>query len=240
MDRNKHVVCFNVGGTGHIMPTRLIVQEMVKRGIKVTYVVKHMVQDAESQKIKQTINDLGCEYVNFADISLFDTDAKGPSATVPLMLGATDDLLKWIKELQPFPTAILYDPFAAYGYLIAQILNIPCICSISYFCTGGELSYLEMTRKLEEKYSAKLIDNEFSKSYPWAYKDSLNILFTVEEMLQGLFPEEEQKYLFFAGTMISERKDPNTLLNSSLVSTLKEKKKRRKKNISNFFGNSNK
>jgi len=232
MEPEKHIVCFNVNAQGHIMPTRTIVKELVKKNFKVTYVVKFTAKfDSPDtiEKTRKTLEDLGCTFVNFDDMSSYRGNELGPFAVLPDMLEATNDVLKWSNTIQPKPTAILFDPFSAFGYLVAKLSKIPAICSISYFCVEGRLVVRDLVTKIEEKYKINLKEKELSEQFPFTYTDSLNILYTIRELSQSVVPEDTLSKLFFAGAMVSERKDSNTLLSTSMIEPLIEKRKSGKK-----------
>lgn len=233
-----HIVCFNISAAGHIMPTRLLCAELVKRGYKVTYVVRYSAkgsaESAEAEaKNRNMLEALGCQYVDFDDIKpiVLLPHQMGPFAVLPVMRQSSDEVIAWLGNQRPAVSGVIYDPFAAVGHLAARVLKIPSCCSISFFGAERKLAAVvdDTLRLMFEKYRVEL--KEMSRFYPFTYDDSFNILFSVEELLENVVDEPAMKGLHFGGAMIFDRKDATTLSFVHILGPLTEKKQSGKKII---------
>lgn len=120
---------FNHPAHGHTNPTLPLVTELVRRGQRVVYY--------SSEDFQQAIEQTGATFRSYGEAFPFDA-ARAPENQFTVLLEHLQASKLILERLLPSiraerPDAILYDQLAVWGPYLAQILNVPTICSVSMF-----------------------------------------------------------------------------------------------------------
>lgn len=120
---------FNHPAHGHTNPTLPLVTELVRRGERVIYY--------STEDFQQAIEQTGAIFRRYGDAFPFDA-ARAPENQFTVLLEHLQASSLILERLLPSiraerPDAILYDQLAVWGPYLAQILNVPTICSVSMF-----------------------------------------------------------------------------------------------------------
>ncbi len=122
-------IFFGSPAHGHTNPTLPVVTELVRRGERVIYYSLEEFQ-AEIEQTGATFRSYGSNYP-------FDPARSGENGfkviyeLLQVSQLVLENLLDEVKQTQP--NYILYDSTATWGNYFAQILHIPCICSMTMF-----------------------------------------------------------------------------------------------------------
>lgn len=123
-------VFFNVSAPGHVIPTLGLVKELVKEGDEIYYY--------EVPPFQPEIEALGATFMPYPQIKPY----QGPVIQDPfhneldLALILSWCALEWVPQLlEPVrelkPDYIIHDSLSLWGRIVAQVLGIPAVCSIS-------------------------------------------------------------------------------------------------------------
>jgi len=122
-------VFLNVSGGGHVIATYGIVAELVRRGESLVYY--------EHPRYQADIEALGAEFRPYRDIRPYTGPLAGDRFHHELDLAPilTWCALEWIPQLIDEiralqPDYIVHDSLCLWGRVIAQLLDVPAICSI--------------------------------------------------------------------------------------------------------------
>lgn len=122
----SRAIFFNVSSAGHIFPTFGLVKELVRRGDEIIYF--------EAPHFQQEIEGFGAQFK--ANPPLGQFTGPEPRNQLALLHSLTwcaqemlPALIESVKELKP--DYIIHDSLCIWGKIIAQVLNIPAVCSIS-------------------------------------------------------------------------------------------------------------
>jgi MGT family glycosyltransferase len=120
---------FNHPAHGDTNPTLPLVTELVRRGQRVIYY--------SSEDFQQAIEQTGATFRSYGETFPFDA-ARAPENQFTVLLEHLQASSLILERLLPAiraerPDAILYDQLAVWGPYLAQILNVPTICSVSMF-----------------------------------------------------------------------------------------------------------
>jgi MGT family glycosyltransferase len=123
------ILFFNHPAHGHTNPTLPLVTELVRRGERVIYY--------SSEDFQQAIEQTGATFRSYGEAFPFDA-ARAPENQFTVLLEHLQASKLILERLLPSiraerPDAILYDQLAVWGPYLAQILNVPTICSVSMF-----------------------------------------------------------------------------------------------------------
>ena len=122
------LVYFSFPAHGHINPTLPVIRELAARGEQISYYGTHQFHDA--------IRETGAWFCPYTGRIAMPEQGPGPFAQVSTTLetllefsGAVlDDHLDQVRRLHP--THIMFDSFAPWGRLVAQLLGLPTIASV--------------------------------------------------------------------------------------------------------------
>jgi MGT family glycosyltransferase len=122
------IVYFSFPAHGHINPTLPVIRELVSRGEEISYFGTHRFASA----IRQT----GARFCPYTERVHMPEHGPGPFAQVSTTLetllnfcGAVlDDHLDAVRKLRP--THVMFDSFAPWGRMVAQLLGLPTIASV--------------------------------------------------------------------------------------------------------------
>jgi MGT family glycosyltransferase len=121
---------FNVPGYGHVNPSLPLVAELVQRGHQITYFV--------TEHYRAKVEAAGAVFQPYAAVHDDYFEARGLHGGVPqkvacaLMTTAGEilpELLEAARSAQP--DYILFDGMCPWGYLVARILGVPAVVSLS-------------------------------------------------------------------------------------------------------------
>jgi len=131
------IVYFSLPAHGHINPTLPVIRELVRRQQQVIYY--------GTERFRQAIEDTGAEFRPYS--AEFDMPEQGPgpfarlSTTLETLLdlsrAALDRHLEEVRALRP--THVMYDSFAPWGGLVAELLQLPSIASIPSILVNAEI-----------------------------------------------------------------------------------------------------
>lgn len=122
----SRAIFFNVSSAGHIFPTFGLVKELVRRGDDIIYF--------EAPHFKQEIEGFGATFRENPSLGQFiGPEPRNQLALLHSLIWCAQEMLpsliETVKELEP--DYIIHDSLCVWGKIIAQILNIPAVCSIS-------------------------------------------------------------------------------------------------------------
>ncbi len=131
------IIYFSLPAHGHINPTLPVIRELVRRQQRVTYY--------GTERFRQAIEDTGAVFRPYS--ADFDMPEQGPgpfarvSTTLETLLDLTraalDSHVEEVRTLRP--THIMYDSFAPWGGLVAELLQLPSIASIPSILVNAEI-----------------------------------------------------------------------------------------------------
>jgi MGT family glycosyltransferase len=130
-----NAIFFNVPAHGHVNPSLPLVAELARRGHRITYFV--------SPEYRAVVEAAGAVFHPYAAVHDDYFDGPGLDGTRPqraayhLITTAETilpDLLEIAEDLQP--DYIMYDGMCPWGYLIARVLGLPAIASLSLLPLG--------------------------------------------------------------------------------------------------------
>jgi MGT family glycosyltransferase len=133
----RPIVFFSFPAHGHINPTLPVVRELVRRGEQVIYYA--------TEPFSPAIRDTGAMFRPYAPKFRMPEGGPGPFAQLSTTLDSLLDLtlavlegnLREVRMLRP--THILFDSFAPWGSLVAQLLGLPTIASIPSIAIDGDI-----------------------------------------------------------------------------------------------------
>ena len=121
---------FNVPAHGHINPSLPLVAELVRRGHHITYFV--------TENFRARVEATGAVFQPYTSVhdNYFDApglDGSRPQKSANLLITTSEQILPELLEItrNMQPDYILFDGMCPWGYLIARILNLPAIASLS-------------------------------------------------------------------------------------------------------------
>jgi MGT family glycosyltransferase len=127
------VIFFNIPAQGHINPSLPLVRELVARGETVIY------YNTEAARTRVEATGANFRAYEWQDDFEPEANVAGPIKAMALILGLgermLDSLLAVVRHEQP--DYILYDSMAPWGKQIAQILDLPAICSCAIMFIGS-------------------------------------------------------------------------------------------------------
>jgi MGT family glycosyltransferase len=131
------IVHFSLPAYGHINPTLPVVRELVRRQQPVVYY--------STEQFGQAIRDTGALFRPYSERFRMPERGPGPFAQVSTTLetlldlscAVLDDHLAEVRRLRP--THIMYDSFAPWGRLVAQLLGLPSIASVPSILIDGQI-----------------------------------------------------------------------------------------------------
>lgn len=120
---------FNHPAQGHTNPTLPLVAELVRRGERVIYY--------SQSEFREAIEQAGASFRAYGATFPFDA-TRAPENQFTILLEHLQASKLILEQLLPQiraerPDAILYDQLAVWGPYIAEILNVPAICSVTMF-----------------------------------------------------------------------------------------------------------
>lgn len=169
----------NVPGHGHVNPSLPLVAELTRRGHHITYFI--------TEQYRARVETAGAVFQPYATIHDDYFDARGLSGSVPskvafeLMTTAGDILPELLEFARANPPDyILFDGMCPWGYLLAQIMGVPAVASLSLITfapraflswnalrallpmmfsdTGTRMQANQLSQALGKKYGVKPLD----------------------------------------------------------------------------------
>lgn len=121
---------FNIPASGHVNPSLPVIAELVRRGEQVIYYL--------TENYRAKVEATGASYrayPQFDDTYLerYQLDGRNPPRTAAVMIQVTQAMLDEIIAVAraEAPDYIIYDSMCPWGPIVADILNIPSITSVS-------------------------------------------------------------------------------------------------------------
>lgn len=155
----SRAVFINVSAAGHVIPTFGLVQELIERGEEVIYF--------EETKFKQEIEAFGASFCPFPQIKSFDTVPKSYNelSVVPALTWFAEELLPSLLEdvRAQKPDYIIHDSLSLVGKLVAHLLNVPAVNSISTaaFCPRNFYESPQIQERVGKLLSGTTINEQF-------------------------------------------------------------------------------
>jgi MGT family glycosyltransferase len=136
--RMARIVYFSFPAYGHIYPTLPVMRELAGRGERIFYY--------GTERFKPLIRQAGALFCPYTSRLSMPEHGPGPYAQVSTTLetllessGAVlDSHLAEVRSLRP--THIMFDSFAPWGRLVAQLLGLPAIASVPSILIDGEIA----------------------------------------------------------------------------------------------------
>ena len=165
-DRMSKVLFFNIPAHGHTNPTLPLVKELTRRGERIVYY--------SSDNFSEKIRAAGAAFRSYGAGLSFDGHEidKNIFMNAGLVMEASRDLMPGIlKELAGLgelgdkkPDYIIHDSMCVWGKLVAQMLDVPAVCSVTMFAFGTRpaLTSFSFLRAL-----VKMWVNGFSGTARW-------------------------------------------------------------------------
>ena len=208
MSGQRHIVFLNIAAAGHMNPTLPLVAELVARGCKVTYFVDASKQDVveavgaewrpfrfarhpELSSAPGHLDDFAIstlipegtakeEYSGRRNITLYSAEQMLPA------------LIEDLRDLNPAPAVLTYDPFLPAGLVAARVLGIPGIGMVTIPGPGvinvppaitdalESKPWVERPRRaIADKYGLDVLQNGMIME---CYSPVENIVTTIEEL----------------------------------------------------------
>lgn len=135
----SHVLFINVFGHGHINPTIGLVNELMGRGERVTYIA--------GEEFKDKIEGVGARFIgyrNFDELGFNNGDIS-PTQIQPQLMEIARvyvEIIQIVFSIKDNFDYLVYDSLFFVGAEIARILKIPAISSNSTFAVNDKTNYL--------------------------------------------------------------------------------------------------
>jgi len=132
------IVYFSLPAHGHINPTLPVVRELSHRGHEVTYF--------STARFHQSIQETGVQFRSYHPDFCMPEQGPGAfahvSATLESLLDQSCTVLeKHLEEVRALrPNHILFDSFAPWGAMIAQLLDLPAIASVPSILVNAQIA----------------------------------------------------------------------------------------------------
>jgi MGT family glycosyltransferase len=138
-------IFYNVPASGHINPTLSVVKELVRRGHEIIYFA------TESARAK--VEATGATFRPYPSLitdhffEIHNLDGSNPPGSAELLAETSEALLpELIAEAQALkPDYILYDSMTPWGWMIAQALGLPSVCSTALLVLTPSLIFRPKT-----------------------------------------------------------------------------------------------
>ncbi|OPX43790.1 oleandomycin glycosyltransferase [Ruminiclostridium hungatei] len=216
----SHVLFINVFGHGHINPTIGLVEELLERGEKVTYIA--------GEEFRSRIENLGAVFIgykNFNELEFNNGDI-GLTEMEPQLMEIARvyiGIIETVFSIEERFDCIIYDLLFFLGAEIAKVLKVPAISSNSTFAINDKTNYLSdffarfgpavkrllnnpgftpVVRHLWDKYGIEVPDL-FSLH---SLKNDINIVYT-SKYFQICGNSFDESYKFI-GPSIPDRREP--------------------------------
>ncbi len=218
------VMFFNVPAYAHINPTLPLVEELVHRGEEVIYY--------STDSFREKIEKAGCIFRSYGEFH--DADQRPPANSIKfaeIILTFTAELLPRLLEdvRREQVDYIIHDSVCLLGWVVAQTLRIPAVCSTAIFALnadivkqmskrsripGAELAFMVLTnaasvfniwrksRQLRKNYDINIFLRKILNIF--INRSELNLVYTSKE-LQPLANRFDDSYRF-VGTMTPRHK----------------------------------
>ena len=182
---------FNVPGHGHVNPSLPLVAELVRRGDHITYFI--------TSQFRAGVEAAGAEFRPYSAIhdDFFSgpgLDGTRPFKAANLLITTAEavlpELLETVRAAQP--DYILFDGMCPWGYLVARILRIPAVASLSLMPLGSPRTMMSwpalrvmlpmVLRNVDEGLAAARRSRALGKRYNVAPIGLASILNTVGDV----------------------------------------------------------
>jgi len=132
------VVYFSFPAHGHINPTLPVIHELARRGEHIAYFA--------TQPFSRAIGQTGAQFRPYTEGVRMPEQGPGPFAQVSSTLdtlldfcGAVlDDHLDSVRQWRP--THVMFDSFAPWGRIVAQLLGLPTVASVPSILINGAIA----------------------------------------------------------------------------------------------------
>jgi len=122
------IVYFSFPAHGHVNPTLPVMRELVRRGEQISYF--------GTSRFARAIVETGAQFCPYTGRIRMPVDGPGPFARLTTTLetllefcGAVlDDHLDAVRRSRP--THVMFDSFAPWGRMVAQLLGLPAVASV--------------------------------------------------------------------------------------------------------------
>jgi MGT family glycosyltransferase len=131
------IAYFSFPARGHINPTLPVFRELARRQCHIVYYA--------TETFRQAVEETGAQFRSYGPQFQMPQRGPGPfarvSTTLETLLHLTDRALHHCLEetRRLSPTHILYDSFAPWGRLIAQLLDLPSMASVPSILINAEI-----------------------------------------------------------------------------------------------------
>ncbi len=137
MTRNQlHALFFNVPGYGHVNPSLPLVEELTRRGHRISYFI--------TPGFREQVETAGAAFQPYEEIvddyfSGPGMDGSFPPQAMVALMETTETILPGLIEnaRKQKPDLILYDGMCPWGYFTARALNLPAVASMALLQFGN-------------------------------------------------------------------------------------------------------
>jgi len=213
----------NMLGHGHVNPTIGIVNELMVRGERITYIA--------GEEFRNKIEKTGAEYksyknsLNISNPINSNINSENSTQRLEGIANSFKEILEAIFSSKEKFDYIIYDSAFIIGREVGRILNIPAICSITTFAMNEKTNifssqfskfgpkiqellngsqYINLVKNLDEKYDIKFPSSS-SIFTALAGNGMINIVFT-SRYFQPNNESFDESYKFI-GSSIADRKE---------------------------------
>ncbi|OOM07507.1 macrolide family glycosyltransferase [Clostridium saccharobutylicum] len=215
------VLFINMLGYGHINPTLGLVEELIKRGEKITYLAEEEFREKiEKTGVKFKGYKIALSTDSLADIRNSEERIR---TLLDLRMQSFKEIVKGVFEEKEEFDYVIYDSAFMLGEEIGKVLNIPTVCSITTFATNNNIkinkiasysdkletlmnnpNYMSIVKELKDGYSIRFpdISNMFKA------KGMINIVYT-SRYFQPNAEEFDESYKFIGPSIIDRKENIN-------------------------------
>ena len=157
-DATQHWIFFAPSERGHLTPMLPLLAEIPRLETPkqcITVIIQpwydgifescvQLIEEAARELRSASSQDDAPVEVHIRVVNLYDitswrwTGEAYPVMNIPTALGTADDVVHYLRHLDPPPSAIVFDPFEPVAIIAARVLNLPLITSVSYTPYSGK------------------------------------------------------------------------------------------------------
>ncbi|WPC42713.1 macrolide family glycosyltransferase [Clostridium sp. JS66] len=155
----SNALFITMSGTGRVNPTIFLVEELIARGEKVTYI--------SSEEFREKIEKTGAKFKGIKNLSN-SKDSKVPMVPINIF----QEILELVFNAKEKFDYIIYDSNFIIGNEVGRVLKIPTICSITTFAANESIDVFDIFRYIRpniEKLSTNSVYMDFVKNLQEKY-----------------------------------------------------------------------
>lgn len=218
IDFEHHWLIFTLSERGHLHPQLPLIAEL-KRGslhIKTTIILtvweesvlpmcQKLIGDTKPQEVEEGEEVVNPTVVTLDELSSWKWEGEPhPHRNLPTLLGTGTEVLAYCRSLVPRPTAVFYDPFHPTAVLVAQELDIPLLCTVSFTPNDIQWHKADDIDRVREKFAVDLGPDRWAHSHlQFVMKHAKILQFSVPTVLSSILPSQVIDQSIFCGSSIT-------------------------------------